>query len=197
MLHLPLGGIERSGVVDYEIGCLDFFFVGNLHGHAASYFGTGGVFGDSHALGVAPNALFGMAGHDGQAIETAGHSGFEDERGFDDGDGIRIALGDFYHPLVLVRDHGGMDNCVEFLDSWRRAAWLAERDFGQPGTVDTSIGIHHFTAESADDFFIDRVTGLHEPVRDGVGLDQVGSELDKHHADGGFAARDAAGEAEF
>jgi hypothetical protein len=64
MLHLPLGRIERSGVVDYEIGSFDFFFVGDLRRHAARYFGAGGVFRNSKAAGETQNALFGMASHD-------------------------------------------------------------------------------------------------------------------------------------
>ena len=76
----------------------------------------------------------------------------------------------------------------------RRAA---KRGFGQPRTVDASVGIQNFAAKAADDFLIDRAPGLHEPVRDGIGLDEMSSEFDKHLADDGFAARDAAGEAEF
>jgi len=34
-------------------------------------------------------------------------------------------------------------------------------------------------------------------VRDGIGLNQVRAEFDKHPADYGLAARDAASEAEF
>jgi hypothetical protein len=34
-------------------------------------------------------------------------------------------------------------------------------------------------------------------VRDGIGVGQMCAEFDKHLADDGFAARDAAGEAEF
>jgi hypothetical protein len=34
-------------------------------------------------------------------------------------------------------------------------------------------------------------------VRNGIRMEQVRAELYKHHADNGFAARDAAGEAEF
>ena len=63
-LNLPLGEVQRSGVVDYEIGDFDFFFVGDLCRHAASYFGAGSVFRNSKATGETQNALFGMAGHD-------------------------------------------------------------------------------------------------------------------------------------
>jgi hypothetical protein len=34
-------------------------------------------------------------------------------------------------------------------------------------------------------------------MRDGIGVGQVCAEFDKHFANDGFAARDAAGEAEF
>jgi hypothetical protein len=35
---------ERFGVVDHKIGGFDFFFVGDLRRHPASYFGPGSVF---------------------------------------------------------------------------------------------------------------------------------------------------------
>ena len=60
-----------------------------------------------------------------------------------------------------------------------------------------SIGIQDFGSEAAYDVLIDGLAGLHEVVRDGVRLDQVRAEFDKHLADDGFAARDAAGQAEF
>ena len=90
-------------------------------------------------------------------------------------------------------DHGGMDNFVEFLDARCRA----ERGFRQPRSVDASVGIQDFAAEAADNFLIDRAPGLHEPVRDGIGLNQVRAQFGKHLADHGFPARDAASEAEF
>ena len=90
-----------------------------------------------------------------------------------------------------------MNNLVEFLDPRRRAAGDAECRFGQPGTVDASVGIQDFAAEAADDFLIDHATGPHQRVRDGIGLGKVRAELDKHLADNGFAARDAAGEPQF
>ena len=99
--------------------------------------------------------------------------------------------------LILVRDDGGMDNLVEFLNPRSRAAGRSKRGFRQPGTIDASVGIQNLAAEAADDFIIDRLAGLHERVRDGIGLDEMRSEFDEHLADSGFAARDAAGEAEF
>ena len=192
-LHLLPGGSERSGVIDYKIGSFDFFFVGNLRRHAASYFGAGSVFRNSQAAGETQNALFGMASHDDETVETAGRARFQDECGFDDGEGVRIALADLFHPLIFLCDHGGMDNLVEFLDPRCRA----ERGFSQPRPVDASVGIQDFAAEVADNFLIDRAPGFHQPVRDGIGLNQVCAEFDKHPADHGFAARDTASEAEF
>ena len=196
-LHLLLGGIGRSGVIDYEIGGFDFFFVGDLCCYAARYFGTGSVFRNSKATSKTLNALFGMAGHNDQPVETASGARFEDEGSFDDGDGARIAAPDLFHPLVFVRDYSGVDNFVEFPDARGRAARRAERGFGQIGAVDSSVGIQDFAAEAANHFLIDRAAGLHERVRDSIRLDQVRAEFDKHLADSGFAACDAAGEAEF
>jgi hypothetical protein len=90
-----------------------------------------------------------------------------------------------------------MNDFVEFVDARRRTAGGAECGFGEPGPVDASVGIQDFAAEAADDFPIDGAAGIHEPVRDGIGVGQMCAEFDKHLADDGFAARDAAGEAEF
>src|SRR6266446_6696025 len=116
-------------------------------------------------------------------VETTSAARFKDECSFGDGDGVRIAPADLFHPLIFVLDHGGMDNCVEFLKARVRAAGYAERGFRQPGTVDASVGIQDFAAEAADDFLIDRAAGLHERVRDGIGLNQVRAKFDKYLAD--------------
>src|SRR5258708_2006776 len=116
-------------------------------------------------------------------VKTAGAARFEDERSFDDSDALRISPADFLHPLILVVDHGRMDNCVEFLKARGPAAWGAKPGFGQPRTVDASIGIQDFAAKAADDFLIDRATRLHKRVRDGICLDQVSAEFDKYLAD--------------
>lgn len=196
-LHLLLSSIERSGVVDYEIGSFDFFFVGDLCRHAPSYFSTGSVFRNSKAASETQNALFGMASHDDQTVETAGGARFEDQGSFDDDDGVRIASASLFHPLVFIRDHSGVDNFVKFLDARRRSAGHAEGSCAQPGTVDASVRIQDLAAKAADDCLIDRPSGLHEPVRDSIGLDQMRTEFDKQLPDDRFAARDAAGQAEF
>jgi hypothetical protein len=90
-----------------------------------------------------------------------------------------------------------MNDFVELLDPWRRAAGNAECSFGQPGTVDASVGIQDLAAEAADDFVIDCASRLHERVRDGIRIGPVRTEFDKHLADNGLAARNATGKAEF
>lgn len=195
--HLFPGGIERAGVVDHEIGSFDFFFVGNLRRHAASHLGTGNVFGDSEPLRETQNALFGMAGDDDQIVEAGGGVCFKDEGSFDNCNGSRIALGDFFHPLVFIIDYRGVDNCIEFLESGWRSAGVAECSRGQLWTADTSVKIQDFTAEAADYFIINGKTGLHQRVTDGIGLNEMRAKLDKLLANHGFAARDAASEAEF
>jgi hypothetical protein len=196
-LHLLLGGIERSGIIDHEIGGFNFFFVRDLRGHAARYLGAGSIFGNSYARGVTMNSLAGIAGHDDQMVETAGAATFQNQGGFDNGDRARIAPANFFHPLVFVRDHGRMDNPVEFLDSRGQATRCAERGCGQPGAVHGSVGIQDFTAKMADYFLIDWPAGQHEFVSDCIGLDEMCSEFHENSADSRLAACDAAGEAEF
>ena len=79
--------------------------------------GAGGVFGDALASGKALDALLGLAGNDDQMIESVGGVGFEDKSRFHDGDGIRIALADFFHPLVFIADDGRMNDGIEFVNA--------------------------------------------------------------------------------
>jgi hypothetical protein len=95
-----------------------------------------------------------------------------------------------------MRDHGGMNDCVQFLHPRRRTARAAERGFGQPGSADASVGIKNFAPEAPDDFLIDRVARFHERMRDRIGLNQVRAAADEHFANDGLAARNAASEAE-
>ncbi len=76
-----------------------------------------------------------------------------------------------------------MDNFVEFFNARGRTAGCAECRFGQPGTVDASVGIQDFAPEAVHDFLIDRVAGLHERVRDRIRLNQVCAEFDKYLPD--------------
>jgi hypothetical protein len=182
-LHLLLSGLERSGIIDHEIGGFNFFFVRNLRGHAARYLGAGSIFRDSYALGVTKNSLAGVAGHDDQMVETASAASFQNQGGFNNGDGARIAPANFFHPLVFVRNDGRMDNPVKFLDSRGQAARCAERGCSQLGAVHGSVGIQDFTAKMADYFLIDWPAGLHEFMSDRIGLDEMCSEFDENSAD--------------
>ena len=112
-----------------------------------------------------------------------------------------IAAADFFHPLFLVVNDRGMNNFVEFLyprrDAWRRAAGSSKGGFGQPGTVDGSVRVQDFASKAADNFLVNRPAGLHERVRDRIGLNEVRAEFDEHLAHNRFAAGDTAGKAEF
>ena len=80
-------------------------------------------------------------------------------------------------------NYGGMDNLVQFMDaSWGTAG--SECGFGEARAVDGLVWIQYAAAEMTDDFLVDRAAGLHEVVGYDIGLDQLGSEFDKHFAGG-------------
>jgi hypothetical protein len=117
LVHLLFGGFEGAGIVDHKVCGFNFFLVWDLSGHTPCDFGASGVFGDMLAPGKALDALLGLAGNDNQMIESIGGVGFEDKRRFHDGDGIGIALADFFYPLVFVADDGGMNDGIQFLNA--------------------------------------------------------------------------------
>jgi len=189
---LAPGDVERAGVVDQEIGCFYFFFIGQLRGHAAVDFFFRGFVVGAGALHPALDALFRMASNDDELVEMRLHPGFKDERGLDDGDGVRIAMFDFVHPFFLFRDDGGMDDGVEFGD----AGWRAKRGLGQTRAIDGGVGIENFFTEFCYDLRIDWFARLHEFVRHFVGLGDVSAERGEHFSDDRFSGGDAAGEAD-
>jgi hypothetical protein len=196
VLHLFLGGIERSRIIDDKIGSFDFFLIWKLRRHPAANLSAGRVFRNSQPSSIAKNALFGMASHDNQSIETPAGARFQDQSSLNNGDGVRIVPANLVHPLVFARDHRRMNNFVEFLNPRSRAAGIAKRGLGQPRTVDASVRIQYLAPEVANDFLIDRESWLQERVRDSVRLNQPRAAFDKHLAHRGFAARDAAGKPE-
>jgi hypothetical protein len=70
--------IERTGIVDHEVGSFDFFRFWQLRGHAAGDFFAGGFEVEFLAGGEAGYALFFAAAHYDQAVELFGGAGFED-----------------------------------------------------------------------------------------------------------------------
>src|ERR1035441_1428448 len=117
---LLFGRLDRPRIIKDKIGSLDLFCVGDLGGHATRDFGTGSIFRNTEAACQTLDALFGMARDRDEMVKAVGGPGFQDERGFHNGDGIRIARSNLVHPFVFVGDHGGMHDGIKFLYARRR-----------------------------------------------------------------------------
>lgn len=209
-MDLLFGSFGRTRIINDEIGSLDLFSVRNLGGHAPRDFRASGVFRDAEAARETLDALFGMACDHDETVEAVRGAGFEDEGGFHNSDAIRIARSDLIHPSVFVCDHGRVDDSIELLhtrearapDRWtqRRVMFSgggSEGSFREFGPADGPVRVEDRRPEAPNNFFIDGAPRLHEFVRNGVGLDEMGPEFYEHLADRRFAARYAAGQAEF
>ena len=64
-------------------------------------------------------------------------------------------------------------------------------------SLDGAVGVQDSGAKSADDFLVHNFSGLHELMRDGVGLNEVRPERDQHFAHHRFTGGDATGQSEF
>ncbi len=94
--------------------------------------------------GEAGHTLLLSAGHDDQAIEALRPPGFENQRGLNDGDCVRILPAHLLHPFILAANDDGMHDAVEFFDP-RRALTLTERCAGPNAT---SASLERFTLRS-------------------------------------------------
>ena len=157
---------------------------------------AGGIAGDLQVIGRCndDDAVYATApvGEDG-FLFSAGASianGFEQEGGFNYGDGGGIAGEYLVHLLTLDCDYGGVNDGVEFLE-----ASASECELGEAGAVELAIGSQDLAAEGSDDFCEDGLTGFHELATKGVGFDDVRAALTEHGSGCGFAAAEAAGEA--
>ena len=95
--------VERTGVIDDVVSGFYFFCFGKLGGHAAGDFFAGRFEIDILAGSEAGDALILAAGDDDQAVELVGCSGFEYERGFDDGDCAGVRATDLLPSTPVAR----------------------------------------------------------------------------------------------
>ena len=91
-----------------------------------------------------------------------------------------------------------MNDAVKFLDAGSPSATgPAECQLGQLTAVDPAIRIQNLAPEMAHHFVVNRLTGLHERVRDLVGLRQARTEGNEHLRHRRFSGRNASGQADF
>jgi len=181
---LGASGFEGAGAVDGVGGVAEFFVDGKLGGNAAAGLDLAHVAGQE-----AFELLIGSAEGDDESIEVFGEAGFDEESSFDEG-GVANAR---TLPDVELEEHGlfdaGMENGVEASEF----VGIGEGDGGEFAAVDSSERVGEIGAEFAEDFVVSRLVGLHQTVRDGIGVEDRKAEFAKHASNGALAAGDAAG----
>jgi hypothetical protein len=130
--HLLFGRFERARIINYEVGGLNLYFVGDLRRHTPSNLRTSSIFRNPQALRKTPESLFRVTGHDNQTVETFFGTRLQNQSSFNHSDRVRIPAADLFHPVVFVLNHGRVNNFVELFHPRRRAAKFAKCDFGQP-----------------------------------------------------------------
>ncbi len=144
------------------------------------------------------NSLFGLAGHNHQAVKTLRHPGFQNQRSLNHGNRPRISAANFLHPFLLPSNYSGMDNLIQLLNTGRLVfPRRTERRFGQAGAIDGAIRVENSTAEMLYYFLVDTFTRLHELVGNRIRLSQMGAERHKHFSHNGFAGSNPARQSDF
>src|SRR5581483_9283208 len=188
--YLRPGGVQRAGVVNHVVGGGNLLQVRPLRRLAALHFAARGFRIHSLAGGEALDLLLGAARYHHHLVEPAAHPGSPDERSLHDRHPCRAFTRHLRQPLLLPGDHRRMNQPVQLLH-----AAVAERKLRQPRTVNRPIGIDDLRTKMSHHVVVHRLAGLHEFVRDHIGLKKMGPQLDEHAAHDALTARYAAGQA--
>ena len=133
--------------------------------------------------------LSGSAESDDQPIEMLCETGFDEESGFDESGVAKSGA----LPGIELQEHGlldaGMENGVEASES----GGVGEDHRGEFGAVDAAGSVGDIGAEFAKDFVVSGLTGFHQTMRDGVGVENREAKFAKQGGDGTLAAGDTAG----
>ena len=176
--------VERAGAVDGVGGVAEFFVDGKLGGNAAVSFDF------AHAAGEeAFELLPGSAEGDHESIEVFCETGFDEESGFDEGGVAKAGT----LPRVELKEHRLLDARMENGVEANEFVGIGEDDGGESAAVDAAGAVGDVGVEFAKNLFVSRLAGLHQTVRDGVGVEDREAKFTKHGGNGAFAAGDAAG----
>jgi len=187
-LDLGAGFCKRARAIDVVGGALAFFFNGKLGGDAAA-----GV-GFAHtARAKASELLLWRAPGDDEAVEPWGHSGLDQQSGFDENRSVRAAFLPVFELSENDLVNARMKNGVEP----RELRGIRKDNGSQFVTVDVFGSVGEIGAERLKNFVVGDLAGFHELMGDGIGVENGEAKFAKNCSDGTFAAGDAAGEAEF
>jgi len=187
-LNLGAGFVERAGAIDGVAGALEFLFHGKLYGYAAEGFRF------AHAASAeAFELLFWCAPGDDEPVEPCGHTGFDEQCGFDKYGGVSATCLPVVELLENNLINAGMKNGVEV----RELRGIGEDNGSKFAAIDPARCVDEIGAEGSHDFAVSGLAGFHEFVRYGIGVEHGEAEFAENRRDNTFAAGDAAGEAEF
>jgi hypothetical protein len=171
---LRLGGVQRAGVIDYEIGFLDLNGIRELGRHTAAHLPARSFGVDFEAFGEAAYPLLVRTGDHDQAIKAVARPRLKNERRLDDRNGVRVSATHFFHPFILAMDYRGVNDLVQFIDPGVSTSLrISKGSLGQFGSVDRPVGVQDARPEMPNDLVVHRLSWLHEFMGDVVGLDEV------------------------
>ena len=186
---------ECAVVGEDVVAAWRFKVIGDLQGETTARFGFKGLLlfrGGCAAWVLAVNKagdLFGFGSGDeehsveaGGPVARASVSGLEDERGFDDQDGVGVVREDFLRKFSLSRDDRGMDDGVQFF-----GAVLGEGQAGEFRAIQGSWCGQDRGAKMPDDLVEDSLAGLHQLAADRIGGEGAGAKRGEESGHGGFA----------
>src|SRR5205814_678104 len=101
------------------------------------------------SLFPALNAFLGRTGHYNDAVEAPAQSCLEQQGCLEQHNCLGLSASDFVHPLLILLDHAGMHDDVQFVDPWPP---LIEGNFSQTSAVNAGIAIENLFSKPAHHF---------------------------------------------
>ena len=136
---------------------------------------------------------WGVAPADDQVIELLVETGFDDERGFDDGEFRAAGTIERGKPFEDDVEDARVEDLVEA----GAFCGVSENDGAEFRAIDCITGAENRIAKFANDFVVGGLAGLEQFVAERVHFEDHAILVAEQGGDGGFAGGDAAGESDF
>lgn len=203
-IDLGSRGVEGVGIVDDHVAAGNLDGLGKLRGEAGAgiALGAGTLFRGSIAWKHPREEALDLqlvGGRDqDDAVEAAAPLrdgapglGFEDERGLDEDNGVRVAGKKVVHSALLLGDDRGMDNAVQF-----GQAAVVEDEIREARPVQRAVVAKNRGTEVLDDGQVNGLPWLHEFTRNPIGFEDGEAMFAQQSGDSGLATSEAAGESD-
>src|SRR5579872_133397 len=176
--------LERARVVDHIIGRFDLLLVRELRSHAAGHFFARRFQVDFLARGKTLRPLLGNAGDYDHTVEAFGRACFQQQCRLHDRRAVWILNAHGLHPVFLAANDRGMHNAIEFVDS--RAGFSYRGTCGtkchlrQFRAIHAAIRIENPASKVPDHLVVNRLSRLHQGMRDTVCLHHMRPQRREH-----------------